>query len=88
MESHLKEHNISSHGRKRIDFCTILKANFIFSNNLINNVEKNHKFSKSELQQLGEFLFLCLFYSSKYLELNTEFLPVFPREYESTPLHT
>ena len=30
----------------------------------------------------------CLFYSSKYLELNTEFLPVFPREYESSPLLT
>ena len=43
MESHLKEHNISSHERKKIDFCTILKANFIFSNNLINNAEKNHK---------------------------------------------
>ena len=53
MESHLKEHNISSHERKKIDFCTILKANFIFSNNLINNVEKNHKIFEKRTPQLG-----------------------------------
>ena len=50
MESPLKEHNISLYERKKKEFCTILKAYYIFSKNLINNFEKITKFSKIELE--------------------------------------
>ena len=51
MESYLKEHNISARKKKKKEFFIILKANIIFSNNLMNNVEKKiTKFSKNELE--------------------------------------
>ena len=51
MESYLKEHNISARKKKKKEFFIILKANIIFSNNLMNNVEKKlQNFRKANLK--------------------------------------
>ena len=70
MESYLKEHNISARKKKKKEFFIILKANIIFSNNLMNNVEKKlQNFRKTNLKcnsvralnNLGNFWYFAWF---------------------------